>query len=443
MRRAGIILLIIAAGILPGPRAAQALEPAEIAVIYNADFDGSKALAEYYAGKRGVPTENLVAIRASREDKINHATYEKTIEAPVKAWLDEGGRKKKIQCLLTIRGVPISTDEPEDPAKYHARDLAKDAADKAEAEKKRIEEELKAHPTEALREKLAEIDRQLPGLKEAAKRAFEVWRESVAGVAVAVDSELAVMYWPNHPLKGWMPNALYWKTWTAPDRAQLPKTFMTSRLDGPTDAVVRRIVDDSIATEAVGLKGVAYFDAWHKYKGQTPYGDAICDMDEMVRRAGREAQAAGMKTVVDDTDQVFQPGTCPNAAIYCGWYSIGHYVPAFTWVRGAVGYHIASAEGMALRDPKATYWCKRMIEEGAAATFGPIAEPYVNTFPSPPEFFAFLFTGRYTMAEVFWYTSPVDSWMMVLVADPLYTPFKKNPLLTVTQMREVIAMPAN
>ena len=37
--------------------------------------------------------------------------------------------------------------------------------------------------------------------------------------------------------------------------------LIVSRLDGPTAQTVRRIVDDTLATEQTGLQGTAYFDA--------------------------------------------------------------------------------------------------------------------------------------------------------------------------------------
>jgi hypothetical protein len=79
-----------------------------------------------------------------------------------------------------------------------------------------------------------------------------------------------------------------------------------------------------------------------------------------------------------------------------------------------------------------------MIDEGVAATFGPVSEPFLNSFPDPSPFFAFLLTGKYTVLEAFWYTNPMNSWMLTLIADPLYTPFRKNPKMTVARLKEVL-----
>jgi len=129
---------------------------------------------------------------------------------------------------------------------------------------------------------------------------------------------------------------------------------------------------------------------------------------------------------LEDTDKLFQPGACPQAALYCGWYSLARYVDAFDWVPGAVGYHIASSECQTLRKGSSQVWCKRMIEEGVAVTIGPVEEPFLQAFPSPEIFFGMLAEGRLTVAECYLLSVPYLSWKMVLVGDPLYRPFRRD-----------------
>ncbi|MCK5914085.1 MAG: TIGR03790 family protein, partial [Desulfuromusa sp.] len=114
----------------------------------------------------------------------------------------------------------------------------------------------------------------------------------------------------------------------------------------------------------------------------------------------------------------------PQSALYCGWYSLGKYVDAFDWQRGAVGYHIASSECTTLKKEGSQVWCKRMLEDGVAATIGPVTEPYVQGFPLPELFFGFLLDGYYTLAESYFLSLPYLSWQMVLIGDPLYRPFR-------------------
>ena len=130
--------------------------------------------------------------------------------------------------------------------------------------------------------------------------------------------------------------------------------------------------------------------------------------------------------VINDKQELFQPGECPDAALYCGWYSLARYVDAFDWMPGAVGYHIASGECTTLKRPKSRVWCKMMLEKGVAATIGPVAEPYVQAFPVPDIFFDLIAKGELSLVDCYYRSLPYLSWKMVLIGDPLYKPFKNQ-----------------
>ena len=126
--------------------------------------------------------------------------------------------------------------------------------------------------------------------------------------------------------------------------------------------------------------------------------------------------------------------------LYCGWVSLAQYIDAFKWNKGAIGYHMASAEAQTIRNPSSQVWCKRMLDEGITGTLGPVYEPYLLAFPRPNEFFAVLLTGRYTYIEAVYRTKATNSWTITTIGDPLYNPFKANPPLkqAPTQYRRVI-----
>jgi uncharacterized protein (TIGR03790 family) len=131
-----------------------------------------------------------------------------------------------------------------------------------------------------------------------------------------------------------------------------------------------------------------------------------------------------LPVVLDEKKDLFKAGACPDAALYCGWYSLANYVDAFQWKSGSIGYHIASSECSTLKRKNSNVWCKKMLEKGVAATIGPVSEPYVNAFPLPELFFGLLVDGNLTLAECYLISIPYLSWKMVLVGDPLYRPFK-------------------
>jgi uncharacterized protein (TIGR03790 family) len=263
----------------------------------------------------------------------------------------------------------------------------------------------------ARKEKIAALERQITAITKSDNSA-------------SLDSEIALVREASYPLAGWVPNPFY-LGYRGKKINNLPRAaFLVSRLDGPSKQIVSRIIDDSLATEAKGLRGIAYFDArWPDPGDKRLSGYAL--YDHSLHKAAKRLKESGvMPVVLDQQERLFQPGEAPNAALYCGWYSLAKYIDAFSWVPGAVGYHIASEECETLRQSRSQVWCKVMLEKGVAATIGPVGEPYVQAFPPPEIFFSLLIDGRLTLAECYALSNPFLSWKMVLIGDPLYRPFK-------------------
>jgi uncharacterized protein (TIGR03790 family) len=241
------------------------------------------------------------------------------------------------------------------------------------------------------------------------------------------DSELALVMWPDeYQLLRWQANYLR----PAFDNSQLPKahrTLMVARLDAPTLVLAKGLVDTAIKIENEGLRGKVYLDTRGMGKLEDanvmPGSYADYDRSLLITAKGIEDQTE-LEVVLDTSPQLFQPGTCPDAALYCGWYSLAKYVDAFDWKPGAVAYHLASSEAHSLRDPASQAWCKKLLEDGVCATIGPVYEPYLGSFPRPNEFFSHLIQGELTLVECFARSNPFNSWMMTLIGDPLYRPFK-------------------
>jgi uncharacterized protein (TIGR03790 family) len=247
----------------------------------------------------------------------------------------------------------------------------------------------------------------------------------------AFDSELSLVLWDRYPLYQWVPNSCYVDRSSqirASLNGRLPqKTLMVSRLDGPSPKIVRQMIDDAVAVEQQGLRGGVYLDArgLKKRDGYLEYDANLISLAIMLRKD------TDLEVALDNKADVFSPGSCPNTALYVGWYSLAKYVPAFEFVRGAVGYHIASSEAVSLRDGTREYWCKGLLADGVVATLGPVSEPYLAAFPLPLDFTGLLLTGQYSLVECYYYTKKFNSWMMMLLGDPLYRPFAKTPHLKV------------
>jgi uncharacterized protein (TIGR03790 family) len=134
-----------------------------------------------------------------------------------------------------------------------------------------------------------------------------------------------------------------------------------------------------------------------------------------------------MDVVLNDAPGLFPVKSCPDVALYSGWYSLAKYVDSFMWNKGSIGYHLASAECTTLRNGESPVWCVNILKKGAAATIGPVNEPYIQGFPLPEIFFRYLVEGYMSLGEAYLVSLPFISWQMVLVGDPLYQPFSPLP----------------
>jgi uncharacterized protein (TIGR03790 family) len=408
-----LFLLLRIVFILPGT--SWALTPEQVLVVANSKVLHSIDLAKYYMEKRVIPPNNLIEINAPMEEQCSREEFEKYILSPIKAFLEKKDPEgDKFRCLVTMYGIPLRVRSPQlTPDEQNKLADLRKQRDSIATQIKKAKEQQSEKELKALRQEETQIKRKI-------NQVGKVFQ------AAAVDSELALVREDNYYLDGWLPNK-YFLGYRGKEIKNIPqKVILVSRLDGPSEEIVRRIIDDSLQTEKEGLQGKAYFDArWpdpgsKELTGGAFYDRAIHNAAHVVEKSKR------LDVVIDSKERLFQPGECPDAALYCGWYSLAHYVDAFTWVRGAVGFHIASQECQTLKNKGSQVWCKVMLEKGVAATSGPVAEPYVQAFPIPDLFFGLLIDGRLPLAECYALSNPFWSWQMVLIGDPLYRPFMNS-----------------
>lgn len=283
------------------------------------------------------------------------------------------------------------------------------------------------HPRDAeARDKL----RRFVAEKSGAFVLFQVVEAQRAWVTIdetdaSVDSELALVLFPDYPRHRWQPNPLQ-----RPAAPGVPRAVMTCRIDGPTPAIARRIIEQSIEIEKVGLRGTAVFDSRGLPEKKGNVLDGYGWYDQAIRNAAAfVTDHTNLKVYTDDRPQVILPNTVDNVATYIGWYSLQNYIPGSKFVPGSVGYHVASLELTSLRNPASKEWVSNLLRDGMDATLGAVSEPYLHAFPRPEEFFPILYTGQYTLAETYWLTVPMTSWKLILIGDPLYRPYAADPAM--------------
>ncbi len=410
----GAILLSIAAMIASFPSAAnaaegQALSADQLLIVANRKVPESGRLAAYYMKKRSVPARNLIELDTVIGEDMGRQEYERDIAGPIRDFLlKQDPEARRFRCIVLMYGIPLRVGPPA-PGEEEKRRIS-------DLEKRRADLQAQIKASEKDQAALKALQEQQQAMQN------EAASMSKLSGPTAVDSEIALVM-ENRYSPRWLPNK-YFVGFRGKKIEHMPqKVLLVSRLDGPSEAVVRRIIDDSVEVEKAGLVGTAYFDArWPEKETKDPSFYQVYDL--LIHRAARVVENSGkMAVVLDEQERLFQPGEAPGAALYCGWYSLGKYVDAFTWAKGAVGFHAASAECVTLRDKASTVWCKMMLEKGVAATLGPVAEPYLQAFPRPDVFFGCLVDGRGALAECYALSNPLWSWRMVLIGDPLYRPF--------------------
>lgn len=353
-----------------------------VLVVYNETEPESKPLAEYYAQRRGIPTNQICALHVRNAETITRQEFNTHIREPLRNFMTDrelwmqlpatGANRETIQNKITfialIYGVPLRIQN--DP---NCRDGAKGSA---------------------------------PPIDQNRNEA-------------AVDSELTWL--PSTiPLNSATPNPFFSKSTAVFDDQLNRAMVLVTRLDGPDAKTVRRMIDDSIAVERTGLLGCAYFDAQNKQEAYYEAGD------KWIVAAAQFARDAGFETVLDTKPALFgEDYPMADAAMYAGWYAAnctGSFTRAdFKFRPGAVAYHLHSWSAMSVRS-RTTGWVGPFLARGAAASFGNVYEPYLEGTPRVDLFFKRLLAGA-TFAEAGWYSEPAVSWQTTFVGDPLYRPF--------------------
>lgn len=386
---------------------AVALEPHEILVVANKDITKSVQIARYYCEQRCVPDDNILALPlgSSLTDTISREDYEKRLAEPIRRQFLNHKLLGKIKCLLTVYGVPFKVGRR--GSLESMKKNLKELQTQADKKKKRIEQLKEDGWTNSRAFRF--------GQAELAKLQLKIDRINGNETNASVDSELSMVLFGAYELYRWQPNPLNMKV------SNLAfGVLMVSRLDGPGDEIAKGLVDKAMRAEEAGLNGIAYIDS-RDLSSKDLYGQFDRSLRQLATLTKKQTD---IPVIEERTAELFKPGSCPQTALYCGWYSLKRYIDAFDFIDGAIGYHIASFEAVSLRNPNCGQWCPAMLQDGITATLGPVAEPYLHSFPEPKAFFGELYKGE-CLVEAYYQTKPFNSWQLLLVGDPLYKPFRK------------------
>ena len=373
---------------------------ARVVILANSREPESVQLAEFYAGQRGVPAGNIVALPMPDGESVTWREFIDQIYQPLqdellrRGWLeglttkllDRYGRRRleitthRISYLVVCRGVPLRI--------YHDPTL-------------------------------------LP--PELAARFPENFRTNQG----AVDSELSLLAKSGYEITASIQNPLFGRDGAVdPDMALVVKV---ARLDGPTLADARQLVLSALAAEQHGLLGRYYVDL----KGPHADGDRWLEADRWL------LDELGFDGETEDSGATFGAAARFDAPVfYFGWYAGELNGPfrreGFRFPSGAIALHIHSFSANTVRSATQA-WCGPLVARGVTATAGNVFEPYLGLTHHPDLLLRALALGR-TFGDAIYYALPVLSWQGVALGDPLYRPFR---VTLDEQLRNYTRLPAN
>ena len=364
----------------------------EVVVIYNTRSAESRDVAEHYAEARHVPAEQVLGVDLTDAEVVSRTEFHDRLQAPLTKMLAD--RKLWVLDAAAASDTgPVKNGVVESKVRY-------------------------AVLCYGLPLRIAED----PDLREA--RASEIQTELRRNGA-AVDSELACLplLAGEMPLTGPIINPLYGGT----NEALLDPTnglLLVTRLDGPTAAIARGLVDKAMQAEQEGLLGRAYFDLRGLTNGPYMLGDY------QLHGASEICRQLGFETVVDTRPRTFPAGfPLSQIALYAGWdddHVSGPFArPNVEFMPGAFAYHINSFSASTLRSTD-RQWAGPLLARGVTATMGCVDEPYLQLMPDMAVFFDDFVNLGFSYGEAAYGCQRFLSWQTTVIGDPLYCPFGRQ-----------------
>ena len=364
----------------------------EVIVIYNTRVPESKEVADYYAKRRHVPADQVFGFDLPEGAEISRTEYHNELEKPLAKRLDSRDLWKiRSVTIPETNGIPLHIVWKVTQSKIRYAVVCYGVP-------YRIPDD--------------------PQLKEGGA---ENTRPELRRNGAAVDSELACLplIEQDYLRAGPRQNPIYGTT-NENSFDPTNNVLMVARLDGPSAAIARGLVDKALDAETNGLWGRAYFDL----RGITDPGYKMGD--EWIGNAAEICRRLGFETVMDTNADTFPAGfPMSRIAFYCGWYAgdaCGPFAqPTVEFMPGAFAYHLHSFSAADLRS-RTHNWVGPLLAKGATITMGCVAEPYLAGTPNVGVFAARLLYDGFTFGEAAYASQSVLSWQTTVVGDPLYRP---------------------
>jgi uncharacterized protein (TIGR03790 family) len=358
--------------------------PENVLLVVNRESNDSKAVAQYYRERRGIPAENVCTIRTLDEEVIARVHFEDEIRKPVLGCLAKRHLQDRVLYIVLTRGVPLK---------------------------------IKAEENESDR---ASVDSELT-----------LAYQDLLGVSRRYAGPAPNPYCAPHAAGRFVRFS----------HRDFP-IYLVTRLDGYNVADVRALIDRGIAagqpeTAARARDGRFVLDLNYDDNAQG---------NKWLREAAAKLREAGISEsrVRLETSQVFLAGE-KDVLGYASWGSndranFSRFLRN-TWVNGALAMEFVSTDARTFTrppekwnigkwsDPPGSFFAGSpqsllgdYIQEGVTGVAGNVYEPYLSACARPQILFPAYVRGH-NLAESFYAALPFLSWQTVVIGDPLVAPF--------------------
>lgn len=336
--------------------------PEQVLVIVNRASPAAVEIARYYTAKRAIPAKNVCTVEVQIDDDLPRPHLESKIEAPVTECLKRGGLVESVLYLVSV-GLPLRV----------------------------------------------------------------IGKGGQGGDLASIDSELTLLYskiqGKTYASNGWIANPFF-RQKDAPFAHPRFPIYLVTRLDTYDKATSKKLVDRCLAAANRGQFVI----------------DLRSDDDQTGNDWLRNAAILLPKDRVlfDSSPRVITGAR--QVIAYASWGSNDlnrkQRMLNFEWLPGAIVSEFVSSNGRTLQRPPATWalgnWNDQKtwfagspqslaadyLDEGASGASGHVAEPFLSTTPRPELLLPAYYYGR-NLAESYWLSIPVLSWMNIVIGDPL------------------------
>lgn len=346
------------------------LTPAQVVVVYNAASKRSEQCARAYAAKRSIPARQCVGLTGVKTSQ------------------------------------DISRQEFDTSLRYQLMQIAQ-----------KNSWQLPANPNQGIKPVLALV--LMPDIPLRVREENEPGKK--AGIinqnCASVDSELMLLG-SRYETAGPIRNPFFNKDERLVKAK--PPVLAVTRIDGPDDDTIRRMIQFPAEVERRGLWG------WCVVDQGGPYADG----DKALAAVARAAQEHGQPLFHDESKSTLATSfpLMLDTGVYFGWYANPANGPFnrktaadFRFAPGAIACHLHSFSATSVRNPDT--WVGALLQRGAVVTSGNVYEPLLTGCLRFDVFYKRLLKG-YTVAEASLMASPWISWQGVVLGDPLYRPFE-------------------